>query len=109
MKNRPYKYILSEDKKTPLPANDLFSWSVWMENAENRRVAYTEVGDYDVSTVFLGLDHNFGSGGSPILFETMVFNRKTDLEMCVRSSTWEEAKKGHEQICAEMRKKEKDE
>lgn len=30
--------------------------------------------DYRVSTVFLGIDHNF-DGGPPLLFETMVFRR----------------------------------
>lgn len=47
----------------------------------------------DVSTVFLGLDHNWG-GGPPLLFETMIF---TDGEggYCRRYSAWEEAEAGH--------------
>jgi hypothetical protein len=32
------------------------------------------VGPYRVSTVFLGVNHNFGGGGAPILWETMVFS-----------------------------------
>jgi hypothetical protein len=48
-----------------------------METAD-RRVFYTEVGEYYVSTMFLGLDHSFGrfiggGDGVPILFETMIF------------------------------------
>ena len=46
-----------------------------------------------VSTVFLGIDHNFGEG-KPLLFETMVFGGKLD-EETERYSTWEEAVEGH--------------
>lgn len=50
-------------------------WSTWFENAgEVRVVARDELPDgHTVSTVFLGIDHNFGDTGPPILFETMVF------------------------------------
>jgi hypothetical protein len=47
----------------------------------------------EISTVFLGLDHNFGQG-PPLLFESMVFGGEDDGEM-VRYSTWEEAETGH--------------
>ena len=44
----------------------------------NRRVAITTIpGVSEVSTVFLGLDHSFGTG-PPILFETMIFCNNTD-------------------------------
>jgi len=29
---------------------------------------------FRVSTVFLGIDHSFGMGGGPVLFETMIFD-----------------------------------
>src|SRR5215831_16300125 len=32
-----------------------------------------------VSTVWLGLDHNFSNQGPPLIFETMVFKSKTDM------------------------------
>lgn len=50
-----------------------------------------------VSTVFLGLDHNFGSGGPPILWETMIFNVETEdgYQFQERYSTREEAIAGH--------------
>ncbi|HEY4383371.1 MAG TPA: hypothetical protein VGN34_02695 [Ktedonobacteraceae bacterium] len=46
-----------------------------------------------VSTVFIGLDHNF-RGGDPLLFETMIFNDREDLH-CNRYHTWGEAEAGH--------------
>jgi hypothetical protein len=47
-----------------------------------------------VSTVWLGLDHNF-MGGRPKIFETMIFGGKLHLE-CWRYSTEEEALAGHD-------------
>lgn len=40
----------------------------------DRIISHTRVGSFLLSTVFLGIDHSFGRGGSPILFETMVFD-----------------------------------
>ena len=48
-----------------------------------------------VSTVWLGLDHNY-DGGKPLIFETMVFPKGEWLERyCERYSTEAQAKKGH--------------
>lgn len=49
-------------------------WAVFFEKVENRRIAYYERDGYWVSTVFLGLDHNWSDKGPPILFETMMFD-----------------------------------
>lgn len=52
-----------------------------------------------VSTVWLGLNHNFGEG-KPLIFETMVFPKKgnyRDLDQA-RHSTLKEAKKGHKEM-----------
>lgn len=89
------KYIL--DGKTAVPA-DLMTWAKWFETAD-RHVAKEPVGDFLVSTVFLGLNHQFG-GGPPLLFETMVFKNgdATDL-WCERCSTWDEAEIQHKRGC----------
>jgi hypothetical protein len=63
-------------------------------------VRLTVQGDVSVSTVFLGLDHNFGEGGAPLLFETMVFGLPG--EDCRRYSTWAEAEEGHARIVAQV-------
>jgi hypothetical protein len=78
--------------KTPVPATDLIEWARWLETAD-RTVRQDQIGEVKVSTVFLGLDHNW-SDGPPILFETMVFGGEHDGE-CERYSTWEEAEAGH--------------
>ena len=65
-------YILENGKPK---AVSLLEWAKWIEDLENKRIDYSEVGPWFVSTVFLGIDHGFG-GGPPVLFETMVFERK---------------------------------
>ena len=65
----------------------------------------TWVDDVRISTVFLGLDHNHGLSGDPLLFETMVFVDGVTHQMR-RYFIWEEAEAGHaemtELIRAEM-------
>ena len=46
-----------------------------------------------VSTVFLGIDHNFGDG-PPILYETMVFGLEDEYQC--RYETRVEAESGHD-------------
>lgn len=84
------KYIL--DGKTPVPA-DLETWANWYQNAD-RRVAETKVGAVLVSTVFIGLDHNYDEG-EPHIFETMIFGGSHH-QLCERCSTWEQAEDMHQ-------------
>jgi hypothetical protein len=93
------KYILNPDHSISLA--DLKTWATWFEDdPEARNVALTCTERYDVSTVFLGLDHNFTGVGPPILFETMVFPKYGDMNerACERYATWDEAVAGHERM-----------
>lgn len=102
---RPHGYLLDGHK--PIPIYDLLTWARSYEHM-NRRVKRTHVRGYDISTIFLGLDHNHW-GGPPILFETLVFGKG---ELCTmpgsgrqlwthetvdgeRCETWEQAVKMH--------------
>jgi len=86
------QYIL--DGHTPVLCADLITWAMWFETAE-RTVARTETADgARISTVFLGLDHRFGSDGPPLLFETMIFGGAQDGYQ-ERYATWDEAVEGH--------------
>lgn len=89
------KYIL--DGKTPKPVYDLMEWSKWFSK-NSRIVKQTKLLEVKVSTVFLGMDHQFEQGGQPILFETMIFGGEHD-EFQERYSTWEQAEAGHEAAC----------
>lgn len=86
-------YILKD--REPVPCEDTLEWARWFEKAENRRVKQEEVAPgVSVSTMFLGIDHNFVPGGDHLLFETMIFGgpRHGYQE---RYSTWLEAEQGH--------------
>lgn len=96
----------------PVPVEDPLRWARWFEKGD-RRVALTKVGELSVSTVFLGIDHNYTRRGKPILFETMVFQpstgeyagsfpwrfprpgREESIGLTRRYSTWDEAETGH--------------
>ena len=86
---------------TPI-AVDMFTWGHWLVTA-NRQVAWDEIPDAQVSTVFLGLDHNFYNNGPPILFETMIFGGPLDGEQW-RYATWKEAERGHAAALAKAKK-----
>jgi hypothetical protein len=87
------RYIL-DDQHRAIEEPDLMTWVQWFEN-DKRRVAWDEIDGVKVSTVFLGLDHNFGANSVPILFETMVFGGPMDGE-ADRYATWDEAVAGHQ-------------
>jgi len=93
------KYII-KDKK-PIEVANLLEWAKEFENSD-RKVAHTKIGDTEVCTVFLGIDHNYLSKGSPILFETMVFGGPLNNEE-ERYSTWKEAEEGHEEMVHRVR------
>lgn len=70
----------------------------WNNIDETRRIARDVLPNgVEVSTVFLGLDHNFSDAGPAIVFETMVFGGEND-QAQVRYSTWEQAVAGHAQM-----------
>ncbi len=80
---------LCEEKYGPDPKEDGY-----------HRVGSTHVGEYWISTVWIGIDMGYDPDGPPIIFETMVFageGVRHDLD-CRRYATEEEAKQGHEEF-----------
>lgn len=85
-------YIL--DGHLPVPA-PLEEWADWFEHHQSDRIVHqTNVGEAQVSTVFLGLDFSFIPGTRRQIFETMVFGGRRD-GLCRRYATWDEAEAGH--------------
>lgn len=74
----------------------MMAWAMKLESAEARDVAFDEMGDVHVSTVWIGLNHNWGSG-APLIFETMIFGGVND-QYQERYATEEQALAGHERI-----------
>jgi hypothetical protein len=104
----PDRTIRAIDTTNPdgsLNEDALREWGRWFETAD-RRVAWTQFDDgSELSTVFLGIDHNF-FGDPPILFESMLFSATkddafgTDMQQD-RYATWTEAMEGHERMARE--------
>lgn len=91
-------YILEGHEAKPC---DLMTWARWLEkNHKNKHVADEKVGDVRVSTVFLGLDHNWGDG-PPLIFETMIFGGEHD-QVEWRYTTWDQAEAGHKRVVAAL-------
>ena len=102
---------------TPYPEGDkgLFEWATDLENDKYRRIALDNLPNgVEVSTVWLGLDHNFSyQRHRPLIFETMLFvpqkkvynvngkelqfDRESIGEQW-RYSTEEEARRGHKML-----------
>jgi hypothetical protein len=80
-----------------------------LKDYDYRKVAKTKVDCYEVSTVWLGVDHSFGESEEPVIFETMVFVRDDDAhtapydEWCWRYSSEEEALRGHGAVVAALK------
>ena len=87
----------------------MIEWAQMFENSTQavnlRRVIATKVRHIWVSTVWLGLNHEWRDG-PPLIFETMMFNRhKRDrnkhsgrFDFCDRYSTEEQARRGHHRV-----------
>lgn len=84
----PQYYYL--DGHTPVP---IYGHGQTFRFLLNRTVAHDTIEGVRVSTIFLGVNQQWGDG-PPLLFETMVFGGKLD-EAQARYSTWEEAETGH--------------
>lgn len=85
----------------PIPAEE---WIRLSSDPAYRRVALTSGYCRRISTVWLGLNHQWGDG-PPLIFETMLFrespsgdNLLNDID-CDRYSTEAEAVAGHEKMC----------
>ena len=96
------KYILKHRK--PVECPNLKKWGRWLQTAHNKRVRSTYIGNAWISTVFLGLDHNWIEGGAPLLFETMLFKKDDgDDQTCTRATSWREALKQHWQMVEKVK------
>lgn len=80
--------------------NPLGLWD-WSQLFETRRegdgIWTTRVGEQIVSTAWLGIDHRFGLGNSPLIYETMIF---PDGDVFGRWPTEAAALAGHDRAVA---------
>jgi hypothetical protein len=96
------RHFILDAASEPIVVHSVQEWADWFEYAEPkllRRVAFDKIGIAEVSTVFLGLNHDFTGQGLPVLWETMVFGGPFDQEQR-RYTSKAEALAGHAEICA---------
>lgn len=113
-KNHGNHFILINKAKKRV---SLLEWAEWFERTSKRgnkeRIVKQEtIGAYKVSTVFLGLDHNFTGKGESLLYETMIFDKeyfenegKGKNDIYARCSTWGKAEKQHQKAVESIRNK----
>ncbi len=97
------RYFLDDDGVVSV-ANGR-SYEDWARSYEkSKKVARTQVGPCDVSTVFLGTDHGYNAF-KPIVFETMIFGENSVFDSYQeRYCTRIEALEGHQRAIAYARK-----
>lgn len=78
MQWRTHFFVLDEHGDV-IAVDDALVWGWWFEHSLPQRVvAKDRVGDVEVSTVFLGLDHNYRADGPPVLWESLIFGGPFD-------------------------------
>lgn len=92
--------ILDPKTKQVRIVEDVMEWGRWFEQTEDRVVRQDYVGEWQVSTVFLGIDHGWRDG-APLWFETMVFGGPLDLEGR-RYTSYEAAQTGHREMLEQV-------
>lgn len=106
-KPQRHKYYIL-DGRTVVPVN-MMEWSIWFsKNGSERSVALDFVGEHSVSTVFLGLDHQWSldPAAPPMIFETMIFaDDNWDEQDCWRCSTYDEAERQHAEAYVRLKSK----
>lgn len=75
-------------------------WAALYEDRDYKIVSKTQLGDVLISTVWLGIDHRFGFGELPVIFETMIFPESDYQE---RYATEAAALAGHDQAVEHVR------
>ncbi len=89
-------YIL-DDRGQPHVEPDWEKWAQWFAtHGDARIVGKTQIGSVKVSTVFLGINHQWGHG-PPILWETLVRGGHLH-EAQERYTSQAEAVAGHEEM-----------
>ena len=91
---------------------DVLAWGRNLENQDYRVVVQHWVRGWQVSTIWLGLDHSFGRG-SPLIFETTIFPPGDEAgngsiwsdQYCDRYATEAAARAGHDQALSWLREK----
>jgi hypothetical protein len=110
------QYILDEDGN-PRLVHSVREWAEWFEHSHQskgkdcRILQQDHIGKVFISTVFLGLDHNYYDDGPPVLWETMIFHDMPESALdqyMQRYCTRDEAIIGHMKAVELVKQSDKD-
>lgn len=102
----PDRYVLNADHSVER-MDDIVEWAQRFE-LDTRVVAYDTIEvpgqakPFEVSTVFIGIDHRLDGNGPPLVFETAVFGPE-GADIVDRYSTYAEAQRGHDRVVERVR------
>jgi hypothetical protein len=89
-------YILEDN--TPVACTSGPEWQEWIEQAGDRRiVAQDDAGDFLVSTVFQGVDPVVPHSPTPLLFETLIYDRNGQVPLRPEEGLRATGRRIHEQ------------
>jgi hypothetical protein len=98
-------YWILDSKGDPIEEPDLIKWATWCASGGERILRQDKLDNgVSVSTVFLGVNHNWSERGPPTLWETMIFGGPND-EYQDRYSSRDEALAGHARAVALAKQK----
>jgi len=90
-------YYILDDFGNSIETKDVTVWAEFFKDVEKRTLALDNIKSmFQVSTVFLRLEHGEDSDGNPLLWETMVFG--SDEEECIRAASKEDAELNHQNM-----------
>lgn len=97
----------------PISLDEFVELSRDLNARDRKHVARTRVTDpegreYEVSTVWMGADHQYVPGGPILIYETMVFGPQPWANQCWRYSSDEEAGRGHARVVEAVRAGDRD-
>ena len=94
------RYYYLDEEGNHVPTEDVIEFAAKFSYDDPKRfVGIFRKGDFMISTVFLGIDHNWLKG-EPQLYETCIFTGGLGGDVVERYSTRAEALKGHQYWCS---------
>lgn len=91
--SKPGKFYKLDKDHNAIPCS-LMEWNNFFEE-NDRTVRNDTINDLNISTVFLGINHDIFGG--LYIFETMIFDKNGEaLHYQERYGSWKEAEEGHE-------------
>lgn len=92
------QYKLDKDRNAiPCSIEEFVDQMKEMNRTNTKHVALDTINGKEISTVFLGINHQWRNSNIPLIFETMVSDNITDFcEIYLkRYPTWQDAEEGH--------------